>query len=189
MPHSRMLKIIVLVVTAMSVVVGGAVIFHRVRRADSVSNILPTRKIEADVDVLNDWRRIEIQDQVDFYIPSDFRSDAVDRTGGFRRFRTDSMEILMDYGLAQHVTTCVVQSNEMTRSKMKFETVRIDGREGRVERLDRIPFNLEDDAELAVKGFLICVPDVGDGTHEFAVIGKYKSEQDYQTLCRILDSI
>lgn len=95
----------------------------------------------------------------------------------------------MDYGLAQHVTVCVAQSNQMQSSAIKVEPMIIDGREARIQRVDKIPFNLEDDADLAVSGFLICVPNVGDDAHEFSIVGKYKTPDHYQTLYRIVDSI
>ncbi len=183
------LKIVVLIVAGTLALVFGTAVFQRVRRSNSVKNTASVTKNAVDADMPRDWRRIEIQDGVVVYVPPDLRSEVNDHAPGYRGFRNETMQVLMDYGRFNEVTTCIVQNGRRIDHQVILSDTRIDGREARIEKIDRMPFNLDDDAKLAGKGFEICVPDVGDGAHEFAVVGKYKSDQDYQTLYRIIDSI
>jgi hypothetical protein len=91
--------------------------------------------------------------------------------------------------LTQNVTGCTVQNNQLQASAIKVKPIGIDGKVGRIQRLDKTQFNVDDDASQAVKEILICVPNVGDNAHQFSVAGKYKSTEDDQTLSRIIDSI
>ena len=145
--------------------------------------------LEKERDITPDWRRIEIQGDVVLYLPPDLRSEAYDQGSGYRAFRNSNTELVIAYDLINHVATCACLSDERITPRTRLGDAQLAGRQAKIERIDKIPFNLEDDVKLAVRGFAICVPDVGDGAHEFAVVGKYKSEQDYQTLARILDSI
>lgn len=186
---SKASKIATSIVACTVVLVIGVLTLRRIRGPRPESKTISTGTIEPNADVPGDWLRLEIQEQVTFHIPAYLKSGSADRADGYRRFRSGGIEIQMDYGLTNHVTVCVLQSDQMRASAIKVETTKIDGREAKIERVDKIPFNLDDDEKLAVKGFLICVPNVGDNTHEFSVVGKYQSTEDYQTLLRIVDSI
>jgi hypothetical protein len=189
MPFSKLFKLTISIVVCAVVLVMCVFASSRVRRLVSASKAMSTNKREQESNAPRDWLKVEIQDRVVFYVPSSLQADPAEKVDGYRRFRSSGMEIQMDYGLTQHVTVCAVQNNQMQSSAIKVEPIRVDGKEGRIESIEKIPFNLEDDEKLAVKGFLICVPNVGDDAHEFGIVGKYKSPEDYQTLYRIVDSI
>ena len=97
------------------------------------------------------------------------------------------MEILINYDSAEKVVACEIQKAHASR--IKVEPISIDRKEAQVEWLEKTAFNLDDDASMAVKGFAICVPNVGDNVHSFSVVGKYRSAEDYRTLSRVLGSI
>jgi len=189
MRFSRVLTITSVIVTSTIVLAIGVLVANRSRRANSDSKATSTRKAEQNPDAQRDWSRVEIEHGVALYLPAVLLSDPLDLGGGYKRFRSPNIEILVDYGLTQQVTGCIVQNNQLQASAIKVEPISVDGKEARIQRVDKIAFNVDDDAKLAVKGVLICVPNVGDNAHAFSVVGKYRSAEDYQTLSRIIDSI
>jgi hypothetical protein len=68
----------------------------------------------------------------------------------------------------------------------RIERTVVDGRESILERKETIPFDIEHE-EPILKGILICVPDLPNGN--FFAVGRYKSEDDYRVLQKIVDSI
>jgi hypothetical protein len=145
------------------------------------------RKAEKNSDLPTDWSRVEIDDGITFDVPAVLRPAATYQTTGNWRFRSPDMEILINYDSAEKVVACEIQKAHASR--IKVEPISIDRKEAQVEWLEKTAFNLEDDASMAVKGFAICVPNVGDNVHSFSAVGKYRSAEDYRTLSRVLGSI
>lgn len=138
-------------------------------------------------DVLLDWQKIDMDGKAIFYIPADLRPVIKDTGYLYRAFRNDKMEVLMYYR-GNEGATCIASRNERLVTRAKITRTIVDGRAATLENIEKISFGLTDDKPL-LKGFVMCVPDVGDGQHEFIIVGKYQSEQDHQILQRIIGSI
>jgi hypothetical protein len=106
----------------------------------------------------------------------------------YRDFRNNNMQFFTMYTNQDGGATCVVQNRDRAEKKATLSEVTLDGRAATIEYFDGVTFELYQ-PEPILKGLTICVPDVGDGEHEFAIVAKFKGDQDYQIVRQIIDSI
>ena len=147
----------------------------------------PNLGSQTERNVPADWQGINIEGNAAFFIPPGLRPVIHDTGSLYKAFRNDSMEVFMYYP-SKKDGTCILTKNESLVTKAKVTKTTVGGRDATMEHTEKTSFGLEDDRPI-LKGFIICVPDPGDGEHEFVIVGKYKSDQDYQILRRIIDSI
>lgn len=136
-----------------------------------------------------EWKKINMDGRVTFYVPADLAPGRLDVGEPYRAFRREGMEIMM---LSPHIgvgATCVMH-NEENLSKHKVSKTKVAGRDATLLIHEIAVFGYFDPRRPdALKGITVCVPDAGDGEHEFSILARYKSEQDYQDIQRIVDSI
>lgn len=135
------------------------------------------------------WKEVDMGGKVTFRVPANLETVSMDNTAPYMSFRRKGMDIAM-FPSAIHVgSTCVIHGEE-NLSKSKVKRTRIGGRDATVLNLEVAVFGPQHlyDTEL-LKGMTVCVPDTGDGEHEFSILARYKDERDYQDVLRIIDSI
>lgn len=136
-----------------------------------------------------EWKKINMDGRATFYVPADLAPGRLDAGEPYRAFYRGGMEIIMLSPRIGVGGTCVAH-NEENLSKHKVSRIRVARREATLETHQIATFGYFDLRRPdALKGITICVPNVGDGEHEFSILARYKSEQDYQDIQRILDSI
>jgi hypothetical protein len=134
------------------------------------------------------WQKIDMNGAVTFYIPPGLRPVIKDTPHLYSAFRNDSMEIFASYDLRSKIATCIVQNDKRVVPRTELTKTTVGGQVAFLENIEKITFDMYQ-TEPVLKGVAICVHDVGDSKHQFAVVGMYKGDQDYQTLRRIIDSI
>ena len=124
-----------------------------------------------------------------FYVPANMRAGVLYAAWPYRVFLREGMDIAMFYSNIRVGGTCI-DHNEENLSKSKVSRTKVAGRDATILKLEVAAFDFGDlhNSEL-LKGVTICVPDVGDGEHEFSISARYKNEQDYQDIQQIIDSI
>lgn len=136
------------------------------------------------------WRDVDMGGKVTFSIPADLETlDMETSPRPYASFRREGMGITM-YPELIHVGGVCVDHREEKLSKSKVKGTKVGGRDATVLYHEVTVFGPQDlnDSEL-LKGITICVPDVGDGEHEFSIIAGYKDERDYQDVQQVIDSI
>jgi hypothetical protein len=139
-------------------------------------------------DIPTGWRKVDMEGNASFDIPPGLKEERMDLSSLYRSFRNESMKIVALYNRRGAGATCTVQNDEKAVPRSELSPTTVGGRAATIDYLEKTTFDI-DDATATFKGMIICVPDVGDGKHEFAVIAKYKEEQDYQNVRRVIDSI
>jgi hypothetical protein len=136
-----------------------------------------------------EWNKIDMDGKATFYVPADLRTVVLYASSPYRAFRREGMDIAMFYPNIRVGGTCI-DHNEENLSKYKVSRTKVAGRDATILTLEVAVFGDQDihDSE-PLKGMTICVPDMGDGEHEFSILARYKNEQDYQDIQRIIDSI
>jgi hypothetical protein len=136
-----------------------------------------------------EWKKINMDGKATFYVPADMRTVEMYAASPYRAFRREGMDIAMFYPNIRVGGTCI-DHNEENLSKYKVRRTKVAGRDATILTLEVAVFGTQDlhDSE-PLKGMTICVPDMGDRKHEFSILARYKNEQDYQDIQRIIDSI
>jgi hypothetical protein len=136
-----------------------------------------------------EWKEVDIDGKVTFRVPANLTTALIDTTSPYRAFRREGMDISVSRENIHTGGTCVIHGEE-NLSKSKVKRMRVAGRDATVLNLEVAAFGPQHlyDSEL-LKGMTVCVPDVGDGEHEFSILARYKDERDYQDVLRIIDSI
>jgi hypothetical protein len=134
------------------------------------------------------WEKVDMDGKATFFIPPGLRRVNRDPNHLYRDFRSDSMQFFTMYTNQDGGATCVVQNRERAEKKPGLSEITIDGRNATIQYFDKTTFEIYQ-PEPVLKGLTICVTDVGDGEHEFGIVAKFKGDQDYQIVRRIIDSI
>lgn len=142
-----------------------------------------------DPSVQPEWKKINMDGKATFYVPADLTPGRLNAGEPYRAFHREGMEIMMFYPNIGAGGMCL-DHNEENLSKHKVSRTKVAGRDATLLTLDVAVLSYDDlSRPEALKGITICVPNIGDGEHEFSILARYKSEQDYQDIQRILNSI
>jgi hypothetical protein len=136
-----------------------------------------------------EWRKINMDGKATFYVPADMETGVLYAGQPYKAFLREGMEIAMFYSDIGAGGTCI-SHHEDALNKDKVRRTEVAGRDATLLTLEYAVFLYHNlDHPDALKGITVCVPDMGDGEHEFEILARYKNEQDYQDIQRILDSI
>ena len=136
-----------------------------------------------------EWTKINMDGKVTFYVPADLKQGVLDAGEPYRAFYREGMEIAMFYPNIGAGGTCISHDKEEL-DKYKVRRTKVAGRDATFLTHEVAVFLYQDLSHPdALKGITMCVPDMGDGEHEFSILARYKNEQDYQDIQRIIDSI
>jgi hypothetical protein len=102
-------------------------------------------------------------------------------------FRSKDLEIIADYCHRATLSACNLWPGINVPLNAKRQELTVGNRDATLEKSERAHFDL--DSEGDAKGFIICVPETGDGAQGFSFIGKYKDDKGYEALQRIVKSI
>lgn len=130
------------------------------------------------------WQRIDLDGKAIFSVPGSL-SPALKRPV-FRAFTNYETLWFSMYQSETEEAYCDFYAKSVVSSDSQIESIVVDGRKSVLERRKTIPFDIEHE-EPILKGIVICVPD--SPNRSFFVVGKYKSEDDYHVLQKIIDSI
>lgn len=132
------------------------------------------------------WQRIDMAGKATFYIPPGLREIKFDTDALSRTYQNDSQEFLFIYD--RSVPVCYAQKDENIVPKSKLIKTKVDGRDATLENVDQIPLDFYKGGPV-LKGVLICVPNVDSNGYQFEILAKYKNEQDYENVFRVVNSI
>lgn len=138
---------------------------------------------KVEVDVQSGWQKVDMEGKATFYIPSDLRPIVRDAPRPYRDFGNDRMEFFI-YRRSSGSPTC--EEDAKVADKARVTRTSIGGKPAIVEDIGDTTFHIEQN-EPVLKGVMICVSNVGDD--EFLIVGKYKSDGEYQILQTIIESI
>lgn len=135
------------------------------------------------------WRNIQMGEAVSFSLPPGLESADTGASGTYSMFRREGIEVYLNYTYIGASPTCINHKEEGL-SRAKVLQTKVAGRDATLLHLERAAFG---PVELAgpeiLKGLTICVPDVGDGEHEFAIATRYKSVEDHQLIQQLVNTI
>lgn len=135
------------------------------------------------------WGGIKMGKAVTFFLPPGLEAGDADAIGTYSMFRREGLEVNLNYTYIGASATCINHKEEGL-SRDKVSKTKIAGRDATLLHLERATFGpIEPARPEILKGLTICVPDVGDSKHEFAVAARYKTEQDYQVVQQIVGTI
>lgn len=142
----------------------------------------------AEGDISAQWEKVDMEGEVTFYVPPGLRRINRGPNPPYRDFRNDSMMFFTMYANRGVGATCSVQNREWAEKKATLSEITVDGRDATIQYIDQVPFEV-DQPEPILNALTICVPNVGDGAHELAIVAMYKNDEDYKIVRRIIDSI
>jgi hypothetical protein len=136
-----------------------------------------------------EWKKINMEGKATFHIPPSLKPEVLDAYPIYRAFHSEGLEVSMFYYRIGTGGPCIAHAEEKL-SKHKVSKTRVGGREATLLNIEKAVFGPQHLKEPEpLRGLTICVPSVGDGEHEFNILVRYKSEQDFQDTQRIIDSI
>lgn len=133
-----------------------------------------------------DWQRIDMDGKVTFLVPQEL-------SPAFKRWEPLSRRFIKEgnlwFSIYQRKGPEQCDSYKLGAPKgSRFENVSIDGQKALIERREEIAWDIDHDQPV-LKGLVICVPDFANGERGFVLVGKYKSDHDYEILKRIVESV
>jgi hypothetical protein len=149
------------------------------------------RRVEKNIKLAEEsapegWQRIDMAGKATFHIPPGLREIKFDTDALSRTYRNDSLELLFIYD--RSVPVCYAQKDENIVPKSRLIKTKVDGKDATLENVDQIPLDSYKDGPV-VKGIMICVPEVDSSGYQFEILAKYKNEQDYENVLRVVNSI
>jgi hypothetical protein len=133
------------------------------------------------------WQRIDMAGQASFSIP-------LELTPAFKHpeptFKALTNKVTLWFSMRQLTKSepsCDFYAKRLASKESRFESTVVDGKEAILERRETIPFDIEQEQPI-LKGIIFCVPP-SEGSAGFTIVGKYKTDDDYQVLQKIIDSI
>ena len=130
------------------------------------------------------WQEIDLDGKASFSIPRGLRKVFREAPKPYRDFRSENLEIFI-YQQSLGAPTCQEYAETLAR-KDRISNVSIGDRQAILQDIGETTFDIEAN-EPILKGFIICVPEIG-GTG-MIVVGKYKTQQDYDVLRKIIESV
>jgi hypothetical protein len=135
------------------------------------------------------WREINMSGIVTYGVPPGLETGSRGTSATYRKFGREGVEVYFDYTYTGASATCIDHKEERL-NRDKVSKTEVGGKDATLLRLERAAFGPTDTNETELlKGLTICVPNVDGGEHEFAIAARYKTEQDYQVLQKILGTI
>ena len=131
------------------------------------------------------WQKVDMNGEVVFYIPSNLRFVYKDTGYLYRAFRSNTMEFFI-YQRVEREPACAIHEKALREAK-PIET-KVGGRMAIMENIERTSFEF-DQNEPVLKGLILCVNGINNNKGGFVIVGKYKTDEDYQNLWQIIDSI
>jgi len=133
-----------------------------------------------------EWQRIDMDGKVTFLVPPDLSPAYNDWEQLSRKFIKEGT---LWFYIYQRKGPEQCDSYKLgARKSSRFEDVFIDGQKALIEWIDEVGWEIDQDKPV-LKGLMICIPDFPNGERGFVLVGKYKSDQEYEILKRIIESV
>ncbi|HXD32799.1 MAG TPA: hypothetical protein VN643_16875 [Pyrinomonadaceae bacterium] len=173
-------------VTGVTIAVLWGTLRGRLVRAPSKLVTTESGRRDPKNDSGRDWQRIDMDGKVTFLVPPEL-SPAFKRWKPLSRLFVKEGNLWFSIYQRKGPEECEYYKLGASQGS-RFEDFFIDGQKALLERREEIPWDIDQDKPV-LKGLVICVPDFSNGERGFVLVGKYKSDQDYEILKRIVESV
>lgn len=138
-------------------------------------------------DAVAGWQIIDLDGKASFSVPLELSPAFKHPEPTFKAFTNKVTLWFSMRQLTKSEPSCDFYAKRLASKESRFESTVVDGKEAILERRKTIPFDIEQEQPI-LQGIIFCVPP-SEGSAGFIIVGKYKTDDDYQVLQKIVDSI